>query len=135
MYRQWRVLRGKYIGDQDETDRLLPAAAALLLQARAYESSGLMYSDDVWRRIYQLSGEYRVPVWPQNYDTKLVAGEWRRTGKARANGVKYLAQTMDRLSSDIRDARAAGNAWAMESLRICERRVIRSKSLSEPGLA
>ena len=83
-YAQWRALRDKYIGDEDQTDRLLPAAAALLLQARAYERSGLTYSDDVWRRIYQLAGEHRVPVWPQNYDTKLVAGEWRRTGKARA---------------------------------------------------
>jgi hypothetical protein len=111
-YVQWRALRDKYIGDDDQTDRLLPAAAALLLQARAYERSGLTYSDDVWRRIYQLAGEHRVPVWPQNYDTKLVAGEWRRTGRARQNGVKYLQETMDRLSSDIRDARAGGNAWA-----------------------
>ena len=111
-YAQWRALRDKYIGDEDETDRLLPAAAAMLLQARAYERSGLKYSDDVWRKIYQLAGDHRVPVWPQNYDTKLVAGEWRRTGKARENGVRYLTETMDRLSSDIRDARAAGNAWA-----------------------
>lgn len=111
-YAQWRALRDKYIGDEDQTDRLLPAAAAMLLQARAYERSGLTYSDDIWRRIYQLAGDHRVPVWPQTYDTKLVAGEWRRTSKARENGVKYLSDTMDRLSSDIRDARAAGNAWA-----------------------
>lgn len=112
MYAQWRVLRDKYIGADDQTDRLLPAAAALLLQARAYEQSGLTYSDAVWRKIYQLAGERGVPVWPQNYDTRLVAGEWRRTRKAHQNGVKYLAETMDRLSSDILDARAAANAWA-----------------------
>ncbi len=112
MYSQWRVLRDKYIGKDNQTDRLLPAAAALLLQARAYEQSGLTYSDAVWRRIYQLAGEHHVPVWPQNYDTRLVAGEWRRTGSAQKNGVKYLAETMDRLSSDIHDARAHANAWA-----------------------
>jgi TraB/PrgY/gumN family len=50
MYAQWRALRDKYIGDT-EADRLLPAAAALLLQARAYERSGLTYGDGVWRTI------------------------------------------------------------------------------------
>jgi hypothetical protein len=111
-YAQWRVLRNQYIEKDVETDRLLPAAAALLLQARAYEHSGLAYSDAVWQRIYQLAGQYRVPVWPQNYETRLIAGEWRRTGKARQNGVRYLTETMNRLGSDIRQARVSANAWA-----------------------
>jgi uncharacterized protein YbaP (TraB family) len=112
MYARWRALRNQYVGDDDQTERLLPAAAALLLQARAYERSGLTYSDGVWRKIYQLAQARGVPVRPQNYDTRLVAGEWRRTSSARKNGVKYLAETMDRLSSDIRDARSRANAWA-----------------------
>ena len=116
MYAQWRGLRDQHIGDDKEADRLLPAAAALLLQARAYEHSGLTYSDAVWRKIYQFAGEHRVPVWPQNYDTRLVAGEWRRTASAQKNGCRYLAETMDRLSSDIRDARARANAWATGDL-------------------
>jgi uncharacterized protein YbaP (TraB family) len=111
-YAQWRALRVKYIGEDEQTDRLLPAAAAMLLQARAYERSGLTYSDAVWREIYQLARKHGVPVWPQDYDTRLVAGEWRRTGKARQNGIKYLAETMNRLSSDIRQARASANSWA-----------------------
>jgi uncharacterized protein YbaP (TraB family) len=112
MYARWRTLRNQYIGDDDQTEQLLPAAAALLLQARAYERSGLTYSDGVWRKIYQLAQERGVPVRLQDYDTRLVAGEWRRTSSARKNGVKYLAETMDRLSSDIRDARSRANAWA-----------------------
>jgi hypothetical protein len=112
MYAQWRDLRDKYIGEDEQADRLLPAAAALLLQSRAYERSGLTYSDAVWRKIYQLAGEHGVPVWPQNYETELVAGEWRRTASARTNGVRYLGETMNRLSADIRDARARANAWA-----------------------
>jgi uncharacterized protein YbaP (TraB family) len=112
MYAQWRTLRKQYIADDDQTERLLPAAAALLLQARAYEQSGLSYSDGVWRKIYQLAQERGVPVRPQNFDTRLVAGEWRRNASARKRGVSYLAETMDRLSSDIRDARSRANAWA-----------------------
>lgn len=111
-YAQWRTLRNQYIEKDVETDRLLPAAAALMLQARAFEHSGLTYSDAVWQRIYQLAAQHGVPVWPQNYETRLVAGEWRRTGKARQNGVRYLSETMDRLSSDIRQARVNANAWA-----------------------
>jgi uncharacterized protein YbaP (TraB family) len=112
MYAQWRTLRKQYIADDEQTERLLPAAAALLLQARAYEQSGLSYSDGVWRKIYQLAQERGVPVRPQNFDTRLVAGEWRRNASARKRGVSYLAETMDRLSSDIRDARSRANAWA-----------------------
>jgi uncharacterized protein YbaP (TraB family) len=112
MYARWRTLRNQYIGDDEQTEQLLPAAAALLLQAHAYERSGLTYSDGVWRKIYQLAQERGVPVRLQDYDTRLVAGEWRRTSSARKNGVKYLAETMDRLSSDIRDARSRANAWA-----------------------
>jgi uncharacterized protein YbaP (TraB family) len=111
-YAQWRELRIKHIDEDEQTDRLLPAAAAMLLQARAYEHSGLAYSDAVWREIYQLARKHGVPVWPQDYDTRLVAGEWRRTGKARQNGIRYLAETMNRLSSDIRQARASANSWA-----------------------
>ncbi|HKS59085.1 MAG TPA: TraB/GumN family protein [Steroidobacteraceae bacterium] len=111
-YAQWRELRIKYIDEDEQTDRLLPAAGAMLLQARAYERSGLAYSDAVWREIYQLARKHGVPVWPQDYDTRLVAGEWRRTGKARQNGIRYLSETMNRLSSDIRQARASANSWA-----------------------
>jgi TraB/PrgY/gumN family len=112
MYVQWRALRAKYIGDDAETERLLPTAAALLLQARAFERSGLTYGDEVWRKIYQLAQAHRVPVWQQSYETRPVAGEWRRPRQVRQNGVKYLGETMNRLSSDIRDARARANAWA-----------------------
>jgi hypothetical protein len=111
-YAQWRALRDKYIGDDEQTDRLLPPAAALLLQARAYERSGLTYGDDVWRKIYEVAQAHGVSVWQQDYETKPVAGEWRRPRQVRQSGVKYLAETMDRLGSDIRDARARANAWA-----------------------
>lgn len=139
MYAQWRALRDKYIGDR-EADSLLPAAAALLLQARAYERSGLTYSDAVWRKIYQLAQERAVAVRPQNYDTRLVAGGRRRTASARNNGVKYLAETMDRLSSDIRDARSRANAWAtgdisaMQELTAKDASYARSRAYSWPFL-
>jgi hypothetical protein len=115
-YAQWRTLRDRYIEKGVETDRLLPAAAALMLQARAYERSGLTYSDGVWQRIYQLAGQYGVRVWPQSYETRLITGEWRRTGNARQNGVRYLTETVNRLSSDIRQARVGANAWATGDL-------------------
>lgn len=51
VYARWRALRDKYIGEDPETDKLLPTAAALLLRSRAFERAGLSYGDDVWRRI------------------------------------------------------------------------------------
>jgi hypothetical protein len=40
----------------------------------------------VWRKIYQLAQELGVPVRPQNFDTRRVAGEWRRNASARKRG-------------------------------------------------
>jgi uncharacterized protein YbaP (TraB family) len=127
VYAQWRALRDKYIGDKD-ADSLLPAAAALLLQARAFERSGLTYSDGVWRKIYQLAQERGVTVRPQSYDTRLVAGDRRRTAGARKNGVKYLAETMDRLSADIRDARSRANAWATGDISALQEMIAKDAS-------
>jgi hypothetical protein len=140
-YAQWRKLRDEYIAEGEQTDALLPAAAALLLRARAYEQSGLTYSDDVWRKIYEVASARGVPVWQQSYETKPVAGVGRRSAQARNNGVKYLAETMDRLGPDIRDARARANAWAtgdieaLQSLAETDGSYARSLAYSWPFLS
>ncbi len=39
VYARWRSLRDKYIGEDPETEKLLPTAAALLLRSRAYRAN------------------------------------------------------------------------------------------------
>jgi uncharacterized protein YbaP (TraB family) len=113
VYERWRSLRDKYIGKEPETETLLPTAAALLLQARAYERNGLAYTDDIWRTIYKLANTSVVPVWRQDYEMGPVTPGKNSSRLSRENGIKYLVETMDRLESDIAQSRTRANAWAV----------------------
>ena len=119
-YARWRGLAKRFIGEGSKTDQLLPSAAALLLQSKAYEQNGLRYTDDIWRRIHNTAAFHRVPIWPQSYELDAPANASNRAGRARSDGAAYLVETMDRLDSDIRESRARANAWAtgdVETLR------------------
>ena len=112
-YDRWRKLRDKYIGKDAQSETLLPTAAALLLQARAFERNGLTYTDDVWRTIYKLANANVVPVRRQDYEMGPVTPPKNSSRVSRQNGIKYLIETMDRLESDIAQSRARANAWAV----------------------
>ena len=113
VYQRWLPLRDKYIGKDAATESLLPTAAALLLQARAYERNGLAYTDDVWRTIYKLANANTVAVWRQDYEMGPVVPGKNSSRLSRENGIKYLVETMDRLERDIAQSRARANAWAV----------------------
>ncbi len=111
-YARWRALTTRYIDAGTDTDHLLPSAAALLLQSRAYEQNGLQYTDDVWRKIHRTAALHRVPIWPQSYELDPPTGASNHARRARSDGAAYLIETMDRLDTDIREAKARANAWA-----------------------
>jgi hypothetical protein len=118
VYQRWLTLRDKYIGKDAETETLLPTAAALLLQARAYERNELAYTDDVWRTIYKLANASVVPIWRQDYEMGPVTPGKNSSRLSRENGIKYLVETMDRLESDIAQARARASAWAVGDVEV-----------------
>lgn len=112
VHARWRSLRDKYIGEDVETEKLLPTAAALLLRSRAFERIGLSYADDVWHRIYEVASANAVPIRPLQYEMGPVAPDKNSSRRSRENGIKYLVETMDRLETDMNQARARANAWA-----------------------
>lgn len=116
VYKRWSALKDEYIDKDIETETLLPTAAALLLQSKAYERIGLSYSDDVWRTIYRIANANSVPVLRQAYDMDPSSPTRNRSRLSRQNGVTYLVETMDRLSTDIAQAHARANAWAVGDL-------------------
>lgn len=120
VHARWRALRDKYIGEDPETEKLLPTAAALLLRSRAYERIGLSYADDVWRRIYEVAGGNAVPIRALQYEMGPVTPDKSSARRSRENGVKYLVETMDRLETDMRQARARANAWATGDMAALE---------------
>lgn len=114
-YAQWRALKAKYIGDNDEVERALPVTAALILRSSAYERAGLTNADSIWREIVRLANEYHVPVTNDHQVTKVVGDVSMDADAARA-GVDFLVRTMTSLEADLREARALANAWAIGDL-------------------
>ncbi|HEY0682304.1 MAG TPA: TraB/GumN family protein [Steroidobacter sp.] len=118
VHARWRSLRDEYIGEDAETESLLPTAAALLLRAQAYERIGLTHADDVWRTIYRQAGSHGVPIRPLAYEMGPVTPDNNSSRLARQNGVTYLVETMDRLETDMTQARARANAWALGDMEV-----------------
>lgn len=109
-YAKWRKLKSQYIGDAMPTEKLLPAEAAILLQSSAYRRAGLADSQEIWRTIYRLAHDYRVPI--HRMDFEIDWGLERRAPRNAQSGVVYLEQTMQRLDIDIKQSVARANAWA-----------------------
>jgi uncharacterized protein YbaP (TraB family) len=112
VYARWRSMRDKYIGEDAQTEKLVPTAAALLLRSRAFERIGLSYADDVWRRIYEVAGANAVPIRALQYEMGPVTPDKNSARRSRENSIRYLVETMDRLDTDMSQSRARANAWA-----------------------
>lgn len=112
-YKQWLLLKKKYIGDNKEVETALPVTAALFLRSSALRSSGLENSDQVLRRIYTLARNYQIPVTTDHQVNKVIDGREREATRTQQVGVAYLTSTIMNLEMDLQTARARANAWAV----------------------
>lgn len=112
VYARWVAMRDKYIDPGIRTEDLLPASAALLLQASAYERAGLTSTDDLWRSIYGLARLHDVPVRSQEFEIDRQSREKVSQRQAREAGVRFLMHTMDRLETELAASTRRANAWA-----------------------
>jgi uncharacterized protein YbaP (TraB family) len=111
-YARWMKMKAEYVDRNVNTDNLLPTAAALLLQAGAYEKAGLTYTNELWGTIYRLAQENGVPVRSLEVISDWDAGKSHARQSTRG-GVSYLEATMSRVKTNERTARARANAWAV----------------------
>jgi uncharacterized protein YbaP (TraB family) len=114
-YARWLKVKAEYIDRNVNTDNLLPTAAALLLQAGAYEKAGLTYTNELWGTIYRLAEENGVPI-----RSLEVVSDWdadkSHSRHSSRGGIAYLEETMSRVKTNERTARARANAWAVGDL-------------------
>ena len=118
-YAQWRTLKRKYIGDDDEIETALPVTAALVLRSNAFAQAGLGDADVVLQQLHRLARDYQVPVTTDHQVTKAIS-HVSVDREAERRGIAFLEQTMNNLEADLRTARMRANAWAtgdIEALR------------------
>ncbi len=112
-YARWIAMKARYVSGNEDTDNLLPTAAALLLQAGAYEKAGLTYSNEIWATINRLAQENGVPVRSLEVVADAYTAKKGYTLHSPHAGVRYLEETMDRMKTNEQSARARANAWAV----------------------
>jgi uncharacterized protein YbaP (TraB family) len=110
-YARWTQMKKEYIDPNVNTDNLLPTAAALLLQAGAYEKAGLTYTNELWGTIYRLAEENGVPVRSLEVIADLDPAKKNHPWRSNRGGVGYLEDTLSRIKTNERSARARANAW------------------------
>lgn len=110
-YAQWRALKRKYIGENDEIETALPVIAALVLRSNAFAAAGLGNADVVLQELHRLAKDYQVPVTTDHQVTKTI---WSvpLDRAAERRGIAFLEQTMNNLETDLRTARMRANAWS-----------------------
>ena len=112
-YMRWLALKKKYVGANQEIETALPVTAALFLRSSAFEKTGLTNADRMLRQIYGLARSYNVPVTTAHQVNKVIDGRGRDTAKSQRAGVDYLIRTIENLETDLHNARARANAWAV----------------------
>lgn len=118
-YAQWRTLKRKYIGENEEIETALPVTAALVLRSNAFAITGLGNADVVLQELHRLAKDYHVPVTTDHQVTKTIA-HVPFDREAERRGIAFLEQTMNNLEADLRTARMRANAWStgdIETLR------------------
>jgi len=113
VYTHWTALKGKYIGDDKDVERLRPLFAAQRLQAAGRDKSGLA-NGGVRDRIFQIAKANKVKVMQTGFEMKLdnvgkAIGEFK---KNQLNDAACLAKTLDSLEQDLGAMQQRANAWA-----------------------
>jgi len=114
VYARWTVLKGRYIGSDEDVERLRPVFAAQRLQAAGRDKFGLANSSVVRDRIFQLAKANKVKVMSSGFELKLdnVGKAITEFKKTQLNDAACLARTLDSLEQDLGALQQRANAWA-----------------------
>ena len=119
-YALWRLLKAKYLPDNDDVERERPIFAAQALTRSAHQQAGLAHDNVVRKQVLDLikasklketSSIFEMPM--DNARTVL-----KNFKKSTLGDAACLSQTMATLESDIAAASARADAWAKGDLDV-----------------
>jgi uncharacterized protein YbaP (TraB family) len=117
-YARWTELKSRYMPENDDAERERPVFAAEALMRTARTKAGLVKSDAVEKRVSELVKQYKLKYTSSSIELPMdnARSLLKNFKKTQLNDVACLANTMDKLESEIAysDSRAA--AWATGNL-------------------
>jgi len=113
-YERWRVLKAKYLGADNDLERLRPILVAEKLMEAGLRQNGLTGNDDIYGRIVDIAKKYRVKETPTGVN-KVVENPRQLLRDIKATQFEDLAcftKTLDGIEGDIAAMHIRANAWA-----------------------
>lgn len=116
VYARWRALKTRFIGADDDVERLRPSVAAHELYKRALDKSGLTEGDSVWSLVEKSAKQHHVPVTAVTVnlaidDPKGTIRQFERV--PRDSDVGCLVSTIAHLETDLEPMRARAGLWSL----------------------
>jgi len=128
-YARWLRAKARYIGDDADIERLRPMYAAYSLFEAARKARDLKYESGVDSLVRRAAKQHDVPF--VDPSLRLSISDPRRVVREfeipRAEDIRCLEQTLDRLDGFVRSAQELGDAWTVGDLA-------RIKALSNDGV-
>jgi hypothetical protein len=123
-YNRWLALRQKYIGKDDDVERLRPALALMQLRSAASRKSALGGLNVVevvgeFRKKHKVASK-RLPAESRTVRVENPRGILKRAGKLDVPDVECFTRGLEEIEPEIERARALANAWSrgdIETLR------------------
>jgi hypothetical protein len=114
VYARWQVLKGKYIGANDDVERERPIFAAEKLLHAGLNKNGLARNSAVSDQIEKIARQDKVKLTSTQLNIELddprhVLKEFK---KMQMEDLACFAKTMESLDDDIDAMRVRANAWA-----------------------
>lgn len=148
LYARWSALKEKYIGKDNDIEKMRPIFAATELSKKSIEKSDMVPYDSVRWAVEAIVRDKKIKttrptVEPELKNPRAVAKKFKNS---TLDDTECFAKTLDRLETDLGSMRARANAWAtgnMDALRKlpyhderedCESAVLNSEMAQEYGL-
>lgn len=114
VYAHWTVLKAKYLGKDEDVERLRPAFAADRLLKAGLDRHGLSGNGLVLDRIAELAKQNKVKLTPTGIhiapdDPRRMIKDFKQS---KMDDQACFARTLDSLEADIEAMRVRANAWA-----------------------
>lgn len=138
-YAQWRALRAKYLGGDDDVERLRPALAMSRLRSAAFRKQGLQGGPDVYEVIGRLRKKHKVKQSRLEQTQRTVRVEkprnlMREVSRVDVPDVPCFIRELAEVETDIERARQVANAWSrgnVQQLRALHRDPVGREALEE----
>ena len=118
VYARWQPMKQKYFADDDSIERERPIFVAEQLASRAKKQAGLDGGREIRKTIDKLVEKHKLKVVDAGYhiEIKEPGKAVREFKKSAMNDTACLAQTIERLETELDVMRSRANAWAVGEL-------------------